>query len=315
MRRFRVRLAEGEIAGISFGDPVKPVQCLFLHANGFNAITYQSILEPLGARGHVAAADLRGHGRTTLPADPPKMSGWNTHRDDIIALLDEIAPQGCVLAGHSLGGVTAMLVAAKRPDLAKAVVAVDPVLLPPTAYAYAHMPGMVGMLKSNFDLAKGARRRREVFSTPQEAEAALSGRGAFKTWREPFLADFTVDGFIGPMEGGQYRLACAPAWEAANFGAQRHRPWAAIKRMKCPLVVLRGERQSTVAPAQEALILRKKPDARVITVPGTSHFIPMERPYVVRDAMSELFARLGEANVPQDEVRLRRNLRSDALPD
>ena len=49
MRRFRVELKDGEASGIAFGDPVRPIDVLFLHATGFNAITYQSILEPLGA--------------------------------------------------------------------------------------------------------------------------------------------------------------------------------------------------------------------------------------------------------------------------
>ena len=44
MRRFRVETREGETAGIAFGDPVRPVEVLFLHATGFNAITYQSLL-------------------------------------------------------------------------------------------------------------------------------------------------------------------------------------------------------------------------------------------------------------------------------
>lgn len=315
MRRFQVRVPEGEIAGVAFGDPVRPVDCLFLHANGFNALTYQSILEPLGARAHVAGIDLRGHGRTKLPADPPKMSGWNVYRDDVIATLEQLAPQGCVIAGHSMGGVVALLVAAARPDLVKAVVAADPVLLDPKIYVYAQLPGMVGLLKNNFQLAKGARKRREVFDSPQQAAEYLKGRGAFQSWREPFLADFCVDGFIGPIEGGGFRLACAPSWEAANFGAQRHRPWSAISRMKSPLVVLKGEHRSTVSTAAESLILRRRPGARVITLPGTTHFLPMERPYAVRDAISEVFARVGEANAPVDEVRVRRALHSDALPD
>ena len=63
MRRFRINIKDGEVAGIAFGDPVRPIDVLFLHATGFNAITYQSILEPLGVQMHAAAIDLRGHGR------------------------------------------------------------------------------------------------------------------------------------------------------------------------------------------------------------------------------------------------------------
>ena len=56
------------MAGIEFGDPIKPYAAVWLHATGFNAMTYQSILAPLGLRARVAALDMRGHGRSTLPA-------------------------------------------------------------------------------------------------------------------------------------------------------------------------------------------------------------------------------------------------------
>jgi hypothetical protein len=34
MRRFRINIRDGETAGIAFGDPVRPVEILFLHATG-----------------------------------------------------------------------------------------------------------------------------------------------------------------------------------------------------------------------------------------------------------------------------------------
>ena len=73
MRRFRLDLKDGETSGIAFGDPVRPVDVLFLHATGFNAVCYQSILEPLGGQMHAAALDIRGHGRSRLPANPRKL--------------------------------------------------------------------------------------------------------------------------------------------------------------------------------------------------------------------------------------------------
>ena len=77
MRRFREHLKSGgEMAGIEFGDPIKPYAAVWLHATGFNAMTYQSMLAPLGLRARVAALDLRGHGRSTLPAKG-SLASWN----------------------------------------------------------------------------------------------------------------------------------------------------------------------------------------------------------------------------------------------
>ena len=118
MRRFTYESkAGGDMAGIEFGDPIKPFSALWLHATGFNAMTYQSLLAPLGLRQRVAALDLRGHGRSTLPAKPSRMKSWKRHRDDVIEWLEKEAPHGVILGGHSMGGCVALMVAGKRPDL------------------------------------------------------------------------------------------------------------------------------------------------------------------------------------------------------
>ena len=129
MRRFRINIKDGETSGIAFGDPVRPIDVLWLHATGFNAITYESILEPLGTQMHAAALDMRGHGRSKLPANPRKLKSWNKFRDDVIQVLEKTAPDGAVLGGHSMGATVALLVAGKRPDLVRGLVLTDPVLL------------------------------------------------------------------------------------------------------------------------------------------------------------------------------------------
>ena len=73
MRRFTFEAPDGDMAALEFGDPTKRLSALWLHATGFNAMTYQSILAPLGLRTKVQAVDLRGHGRSTLPAEPRKL--------------------------------------------------------------------------------------------------------------------------------------------------------------------------------------------------------------------------------------------------
>lgn len=294
MRRFRINLRDGETAGIAFGDPVKPVEILFLHATGFNAITYESILEPLGGQAHVAAVDMRGHGRSKLPANPGRMHSWNKFRDDVIQMLEQTSPHGTVLGGHSMGGTVALLVAAKRPDLVKALVLVDPVLMRRAAYRWMNIP-LLGRLGRQSALSKGALKRRRSFGSPAEAAESLKGRGAFKTWRTPFLEDYVIDGVLR-QDDGQFGLACTPEWESAVFKAHAYRPWRAIRKLRfrkgkprIPLIMLQAEHNSTAQPDTEVLVHKVRPDAAVNRVPGTTHFVPMERPYVVRDALRLMF--------------------------
>src|ERR1700759_4780453 len=69
----------------------------FAHATGFNAETYRGLIAPLADRFHLVASDARGHGLTTLPTKPGMARGWKIFRDDLIATLDRIAPQGAIL--------------------------------------------------------------------------------------------------------------------------------------------------------------------------------------------------------------------------
>jgi pimeloyl-ACP methyl ester carboxylesterase len=290
LRRFRVDTKDGQTAGIAFGDPVRPVEVLFLHATGFNALTYQSLLEPLGGQMHVAAIDLRGHGRTKLPARPGRMRSWNRFRDDVIQVLEQVSPKGAVLGGHSMGATVALLVAAKRPDLARGLVLAEPVLMKKSAYRAYNTPLLDLTIQKNA-MSKAALRRRSEFASPSEAAEQLRGRGAFKTWRQPFLDDYVVDAVLR-QDDGRFALACTPQYEAAVFAAHRYRPWAAFRRLRrkrIPIIVLQADRDSTSQPDTDQRVHAVRPDAAVTKVPGTTHFLPMERPYVVRDALKLLF--------------------------
>lgn len=314
MRRFRVELKDGETAGIAFGDPVRPIDVLFLHATGFNAITYESILEPLGTRMHAAAVDMRGHGRSRLPANPKKLKSWNRFRDDVIQVLEKTAPDGAVLGGHSMGATVAILVAGKRPDLVKGLVLVDPVLLPRPVYTFYNFP-LVNMLVGKTALAKQTLRRRRQFGSQAEAVESLRGRGAFKTWRVPFLEDYVVDGVLR-QDDGQFELSCTPEYEAATFSAHRYRPWAALRRLRkkrIPIIVLQADKESTSGADADQRIHAIRPDAAVTRVPGTTHFVPMERPYVVRDALKMLFEAMIEGHQLVDYVGAVRRTIDDSV--
>lgn len=53
-RRLTVPLSNrwgvGEMSVLDFGDPKRPVDLIFVHANGFNAATYRSLLAPCRRR-------------------------------------------------------------------------------------------------------------------------------------------------------------------------------------------------------------------------------------------------------------------------
>ncbi len=279
-RRRMISVPGGETAALEFGPADRPLDVVFLHANGFNASTYRTILAPLADRLRILAVDQRGHGRTTLDADPAARNSWLGFRDDLLALLDALGETPTVLSGHSMGGTACVLAAGERNDAARRLVLFDPVIITPERVAAFGPEGL-----RDSPLAQGARRRRASFPSREAAFEAYVGRGAFKTWPEGILRDYLADGLVEDGEGGM-RLSCAPEWEAANFGAHFHDTLGAFAAEKAPVRILKAEHASTCQfDIHEPKILAQ--GVRLEMVPGTSHFLPMERPDLVREALLE----------------------------
>lgn len=320
MRRTRKEMsAGGEMAGLEFGDPIKPLACVWIHATGFNAMTYQSLLAPLGLRARIAALDMRGHGRTTIPVKPRKLKSWNSMRDDVIEWLDSEAPQGVVLGGHSMGATVSLLVAAKRPDLVRGLVLADPVILKKSVYLFEHILPIMGRVFFRNNLVAQAKKRRAEFPSFEKALTGYTGRGAFATWREPFLADYLLDGLdrvdSNPhdSEDQTWRLLCEPKFESATFAAQRHRPWKAFKKVrksKRPITILRPNKASVISGDVRAQLIRMNPSMIMKPVRGTTHFLAMEAPYEVRDQLSAFIARLVEGFTLEEDTFVSRSLKS-----
>jgi len=54
--------------------------------------------------------------------------------------------------------------------------------------------------------------------------------------------------------------------------------WRDVPRLRVPCLVVRGEHSETFVPGALARVARLLPAARVVTIPGAGHLLPMERP-------------------------------------
>lgn len=277
-RRVALPARGGEMAVLDFGPPERPVDVVFSHANGFNGRTYRSILGPLAEDLRILAVDLRGHGASTLPAAVEDGSDWKELGKDLLALLAAEALGPTVLAGHSMGGAASLLAAAAQPDRVRALALFDPVITPRHHQASG---------ASESHLASGALRRRAVFPSKPAVVEAYTGRGAFRTWRPEQLADYVQAGFRETADG-EVRLTCAPAWESSNFRTHHYDAWAAFRATRCPIGILRAETGSTAGIDEQQAELEATGRIRIDVIAGTSHFLPMERPELVRQTLREL---------------------------
>jgi pimeloyl-ACP methyl ester carboxylesterase len=182
-----------------------------------------------------------------------------------------------------MGATVSLLVAGARNDLVSGLALIEPVILPASAYAFAQLPLGPALMRAQ-PLARGARARRNAFTDRESAAAAFRGRGVFKTFPPEMISDYVTDALVESGKGG-FKLACRPGYEAATYCAQRHDPWAALRKVTDPLVLLRAERGSTISEAAMHRVAAIKADARVATVEGAGHMLPMERPDRVRSAI------------------------------
>lgn len=275
----------GGMGRLDWGDPSRPVDLVFLHATGFNALTYRTLLEPLGDRFHVVALDLRGHGASTLPTNPKRHPSWRIYADDVAGFLRSL-DQPVVLAGHSMGATTALLTAERAPDRVRSLVMLDPVILARRQAAFLRLPGM-WRLAMQHPWAVAALKRRDRFPTKDDAFNAYRGRGSFKGWSDQTLRDY-VEGGFKPTADGDVELTCARDWEAANYGAQANDPWSVLKRTPQPVRILKAGKGSTCAVTPQDAA--RFPDASIETVEDANHFFPMTRAEAARAALAQALA-------------------------
>jgi pimeloyl-ACP methyl ester carboxylesterase len=280
-RPLALEIADGVMTGLDFGPADRPIDLVFLHATGFNAETYRPLLEPIAQDGwRIVALDQRGHGQCRLPAEyPSALESWGWFANDTLAALGQLrgpADLPFVIAGHSLGGAMAVLLAHAKPDWIRALVLIDPAMLKPWMERVSRLPFGLKLMKRLLPIARMAERRRAIYPSRQAAIESYTGRGAFKTWRPGFLQAYVAGGFRDRPDGS-VELTCTPTWEAQTFIAMRHDAWGALRHVRQPIDVLAAEHESTVTHSLAAFCDRAR--HAVVQVPaGSTHFLPMDMP-------------------------------------
>ncbi len=110
-----VRLVVHDFGG--FGAPV-----VLLHGLAGHSGEWDATVEWMREQYRVVAVDQRGHGASERrPADVSRAA----YVGDVVTVIGELGLEDAILVGQSLGGHTAMLVAAAHPDLVRALVLIE----------------------------------------------------------------------------------------------------------------------------------------------------------------------------------------------
>ncbi len=237
------------------GDP----PLLFVHGWTCNHTHWRDQVSHFAKDHRVVAVDLRGHGQSDAPDQDYAIEGFV---DDVAWFIRELGLQKPVIIGHSMGGVIAMNLARRHPDLVRAIVMVDSPITPlPEATRALVEPLFAGL-------------RSPAYAGVAEGFARMS---FFNASSPPELADELVSG----MSTAPQRLMYTAL--ADTIAPENQQPGP----IPVPSIFIRAETQF----ASEDDLRSRFPGLGVITVPA-AHFVQLEQPAATNNIIADFLDKL-----------------------
>jgi pimeloyl-ACP methyl ester carboxylesterase len=240
------------------------------HATGFHGVVWRPVARRLVDAGmRVYSVDYRGHGDSDAP---DAEYHWDDFGRDALAALDHLGIAGggdLVGVGHSKGSAALVLAEDVRPRTFAHLWLYEPIIMA----GYESM----GPSRGN-SLAEGARRRRMVWDSPEEAYASFASRPPFDALDPDALAAYVEHG-MRPLDDGTWEIKCRGEIEARVYEmGSAHAAFDALPRLGCPTVVVCGEHTNAIPPDYGRFLAQSVPGGRFELAEGLGHFGPLEDP-------------------------------------
>lgn len=97
---------------------------VLLHGATFRSEDWENVFPRVATRYRVIAYDARGHGKSGRAAG----YAIGEFANDLLRVIETVAGGPAIVIGHSLGGATALVAAAKKPSAIRALVLEEPVV-------------------------------------------------------------------------------------------------------------------------------------------------------------------------------------------
>ena len=108
---------------------------ILLHGLTGNGACWTPVARFLQGDFDVLMPDARGHGQSSAPLRGYR---YEDHASDVAGLIRELRLTGPILVGHSMGGMTAAVVASQMGELIGGVILADPTFLTPQRQREVH---------------------------------------------------------------------------------------------------------------------------------------------------------------------------------
>ncbi|HZQ81276.1 MAG TPA: alpha/beta fold hydrolase [Gaiellaceae bacterium] len=237
---------------------------LLVHGFGGAAWNWTE-LAPLLAGRRLLIPDLPGHGGSP-PLPAVSLTGF---ADAVAGLLDE--PAGVV--GHSLGGVVALRLAERRPELVRGLVLAAPAGISSSSRLATITLGLSGLVQPG----RIAGRRADRIARSPRLKQLVFGR--FEVSNAELLSERMVHGFLrGPTLHTDAL--------GAGLALARDDPRRDLDRVRCPVLVLFGARDRQV-PLADGFEYARRLRAPLRVIADCGHLLIGERPDACARAILE----------------------------
>jgi pimeloyl-ACP methyl ester carboxylesterase len=258
----RVKTARG--ARIRWFEGGEGPPLLLIHGFGGAAWNWTELAPLLPGR-RLLIPDLPGHG-ASAPLPAPSLAGF---ADVLADLIDE--PVGVV--GHSLGGVVALRLAERRPELVRGLVLAAPAGISSSTRMAEVTLGLAGVIRPG----RWAATRVERIARSPRLKALVFGR--FEVADPNALSEQAVRGFLQAMPLHTDALG-------AGLALARDDPRRDLDRVRCPSLVLFGGRDRQV-PLADGFEYARRLRAPLRVIADCGHLLIGERPDAVARAVLE----------------------------
>jgi pimeloyl-ACP methyl ester carboxylesterase len=237
---------------------------VFLHGLGSSGADWALQVPVFAERHRVIAPDLRAHGQTRGPDQPFTIE---TMADDLAELLAHLHEPPAHVVGLSLGGCAAQALALRHPQRVRTLTLVN------TFAKYR---------PSSFQARLRAIVRWWLFLfMPMWATAAFVARGLFpRPEQQPYYQAAVASLNRNPK----------PAYYASVRAALAFDSRAQLPAVRCPTLVVVGERDTTVPLASKEALHRAIPGAQLLVVHDSGHATPYDQTEVFNRAVLEFTA-------------------------
>jgi valacyclovir hydrolase len=252
------RVVLGNNTTLAYHDQGTGAPILLVHGFTGTARSHLGwLIDNLGTDHRVIAPDLRGYGASRPPQRDFPVDFYQRDAHDLAELLDRLGPGPAIVLGFSDGAESALLLAAERPDLVRAVLA--------WGVAGVIAPAMVASVRPWLPVSAWGADRDE--------------------WRRQIIADHGEEQLVPLIEGW---VAAAEAIAAAGGNICL----AQAAAIRCPTLLINGAGEVGNPPDAVRRLAARIPDCRLEFVAGSGHAVHEDQPELFRQRVRTFLAGL-----------------------